>query len=168
MLQITDKNSMKNRTSMMSRNSRVSKFTLATKQFKFMDKAQTEDYTLQSSQVMDSQVLKDRINIFFSKGMLLLFSHIFDMSIQKQDGYKLVGQTNLIMRKLNNLFKVDKTLINDFKKNSSIINHQIKALSSWISLFCLLLFKRGKPSIWRTIISKSRRLIRVLRRNRKV
>lgn len=51
--------------------------------------------------------------------MLLLFSHIFDMSLQKEEDYKIIGTSNLVMRKLNNIFKVEKSLLTDNKKGSS-------------------------------------------------
>jgi hypothetical protein len=53
------------------------------------------------------------------KSMLLFYSHLFDMAIQRQDEYKTFGQTNSAMKKLTNLFKVDKKLCqSDNYKNS--------------------------------------------------
>ncbi|CAD8172324.1 unnamed protein product [Paramecium pentaurelia] len=116
--------------SVLSRNSRASRMTIATKQFKFMEKASQEDNLLQTSQIIDSQLLKDRINCFLQKSMLLLFSHLFDMSLQKQDDYNLLGQPNMVMKKMTNIFKIDKQLTSENKKQSNaFINNQSQSQS---------------------------------------
>ncbi|KAM3140572.1 hypothetical protein pb186bvf_007384 [Paramecium bursaria] len=117
-----DKQTPKGRGSLLSRNSRVSKFTAANKQIKFnMLQSSIEENTIHNSQVMDSQVIKERVYCFLQKGMLLMFSHLFDMALQKQDDYKVFGQTNTVMRKMNSLFKVEKSLVSEFRKTSSAI-----------------------------------------------
>jgi adenylate cyclase 10 len=38
---------------------------------------------------------------------------MFEQSIQKADDYKILGNTSIAMRKLNNVFKINKSLISD-------------------------------------------------------
>ncbi|CAD8171450.1 unnamed protein product [Paramecium pentaurelia] len=123
-----EKTQKNNKESIIQRNSRrsnrQSKFTVSSKQFKFMEKNQTDEQQIQSSQVVDMQLLKERVNLFFQKGILLLFSHIYEQSIQKADDFKILGNTSIAMRKLNNVFKIDKQLINEQNKKSSAFLQQ--------------------------------------------
>ncbi|CAD8074136.1 unnamed protein product [Paramecium sonneborni] len=113
-----------NKESVIYRNSRHSKFTVSSKQFKFMEKNQTDELQIQNSQVVDMQLLKERVNLFLQKSILLLFSHMFEQSIQKVDDFKILGNTSIAMRKLNNVFKIDKSLISEQNKKSSAFLQQ--------------------------------------------
>ncbi|CAD8156300.1 unnamed protein product [Paramecium octaurelia] len=123
-----EKTQKNNKESIIYRNSRnsnrQSKFTVSSKQFKFMEKNQTDELQIQNSQVVDMQLLKERVNLFLQKSILLLFSHLFEQSIQKADDFKILGNTSIAMRKLNNVFKIDKTLINEQNKKSSAFLQQ--------------------------------------------
>lgn len=44
-----------------------------------------------NSGLADSELLRDRLKCFLEKSTLLFYSHIFDMSIQRLEEYKIFG-----------------------------------------------------------------------------
>lgn len=98
--------------SMVSRTSRASKFALASRQIKMINSLQMEQSSVQTvNNVQDIQLLKDRLLTFLQKSMLLCFSHLFDMAIQRKDEYKHFGQSNTALVRINHIFKIDAKLV---------------------------------------------------------
>lgn len=72
-------------------------------------------------------MLKERIKVFMQKSMLLLYSQIFDMSIQRVDEYRVFGQSNYAVRRLNRVFKIDRRILDiDYANSKNSLSSDTK------------------------------------------
>jgi adenylate cyclase 10 len=86
---------------------------------KFNSVSNNDEQAMIQNNMLDLELLKERMKVFLEKSTLLFYSHVFDMSIQRQDEYKVFGQSNTVVMKFNHLFKIEKRLLDSDDKISN-------------------------------------------------
>lgn len=106
-------------TMQLSRKSRSSKFSMALKSLKYNGPTDaSQDLGGFGTMASDFPLLKQRLSEFIQKSMMLFYSHMFEMSLQREDDAITFGQNTQCTKRIHQIFKINSSLLRIVHKHS--------------------------------------------------